>query len=53
VERAWLEMKTLSEDMSNADWEKQRRSFVYGNTKISNRHVTLEMVNGVKGTGYE
>lgn len=38
---------------SDAQREEQRRSFVYGNTAIENKHITREMVddqaNSTKG----
>jgi hypothetical protein len=32
-------------DLSEADRERQRRSFAYGNTKFENDRITQEMVN--------
>jgi hypothetical protein len=31
--------------MSAQDWEEQRRSFAYGNTKIENDRITREMID--------
>jgi hypothetical protein len=31
--------------MTEAQWEEQRRSFVYGNTAFENEHITREMVD--------
>ena len=31
--------------MTEAQWEEQRRSFVYGNTHIENEMITREMVD--------
>ncbi|WP_298913503.1 hypothetical protein [uncultured Algimonas sp.] len=34
-------------EMSPADAEAQRRSFVYGNTRIENSHITRDMVDEI------
>jgi hypothetical protein len=31
--------------MSAQDWEEQRRSFAYGNTKLENDRITREMID--------
>lgn len=31
--------------MTEAQWEEQRRSFVFGNTAFENEHITREMVD--------
>lgn len=31
--------------MSPQDWEEQRRSFAYGNTKIENDRITRQMID--------
>jgi addiction module HigA family antidote len=31
--------------LTEAQWEEQRRSFVYGNTALANEHITREMVD--------
>jgi hypothetical protein len=31
--------------MSSKDWEEQRRSFAYGNTKIENDRITRQMID--------
>lgn len=31
--------------MTSQDWEEQRRSFAYGNTKIENDRITREIVD--------
>lgn len=41
------ELREYAREMSNADYEAQRESFVYGNTHIENSHVTREMVAAV------
>lgn len=39
-----IEMARLMR-MSTEDWEEQRRSFAYGNTKIENDRITREIVD--------
>jgi hypothetical protein len=37
--------KARSVKMSRKDWEEQRRSFAYGNTKIENDRITRQMID--------
>jgi hypothetical protein len=37
--------KARSVKMSSQDWEEQRRSFAYGNTKIENDRITRQMID--------
>jgi hypothetical protein len=37
--------KARSVKMSQQDWEEQRRSFAYGNTKIENDRITRQMID--------
>jgi hypothetical protein len=37
--------KARSVKMSKRDWEEQRRSFAYGNTKIENDRITRQMID--------
>lgn len=36
--------------MSDADRERQRRSFAYGNTKVENRNITIEAIDAAAKT---
>ena len=37
--------KSRNVKVSDAEWEEQRRSFAYGNTKIENSRITREMID--------
>lgn len=42
---ATLIEKARNVRMSPQDWEEQRRSFAYGNTKIENDRITRQMID--------
>jgi hypothetical protein len=37
--------KARTVTVTDAEWEEQRRSFAYGNTKIENSMITREMID--------